>query len=1076
MAPVEQYVDLDGTRSRVTLPVRSLCLLPPTMLRARTATGGVLDTEEQRAFHEKIVGTPYRSPDQKRRDLDRIVKPFESMQLRQVKKRPSTASVRKEVLPATVAVPSANSNAVQTTATRVNAVSKHTTVRPSTAAPSAAVMASSSHKKSAPASSRPSTASSAKRASSITRTATTSSSALSSSSVGDIRPLVRPPHSSAVPIPTWLVPSVHAPSRPNAPSSMTPDERKKLHEVDLEKHARKLHKATTQGYPKQFTNASPSDLLETHSQITIERHARPIIVHPPKAESGTAGAAGGPVVKFVPIGHVVGVRPNVLQERDNNRGDAADETPNRLGQQDRRHVKFTPAMRDQENNPDITVHGHSHESMHHRPGDMEQARQSFQHMQSEFRPHGLFSQVDRQRLQREEQKEMQREQQYQLESSPKPLPSPPLQTPHMSHHAPQPYSSTFQQDERSSQPQQPQSTELPNTKSPSSEQSALVPVAASPVDNTSVSPKSTHSSDVLTSPSPVRSHQPQPQPIDTSTADASASVTNPSLLTPSKRSQRSAEVSTAISEDLERRKLEAEHEKQMKSYLSPQSERTKSVGVRSSPMRSAKKTLSSPHFTPNPYRSSSNQESSEEDTGPKSDLFFYAPKVTRPPDLPPMDPRKGLIPSRVPGSLYPSTSSDPFRELSAHLRGPKLKYEVVRKDVEVDFMKSPLTSPKKMGSDGTAGGESSAPDGTEADETHSSLRHEMSMRALQRAKLEAETRQKWAEKWQQVKERKTVAEEKEQAQPQQRIHQPVQQIVHQPTPREAVATPRAQSAPVPSVATQLQPIAAQPALVGGRISEPQVTSMRNSLQGILHGTAPASSSAVASTSSSSPIPPIRVIAVGSQNATKVDAVRSVVDQIFSSVHDTSYLSRSGRERRGEETETRRNEVVGVNVPSGVSAQPLSASETRQGAIARARAALAATPSAEYGVGVEGGLECVESKEGKDGMAWYESAWVAVVDRSGKVGTGTSARFEISEFIAHELLSGRTELAEIADRLSGQRDVRSTNGFMGIITNDLIKRKECQMQGIIFAFASFISPNHYWENDAAGTTTATQAQK
>jgi inosine/xanthosine triphosphatase len=1047
------------------------------MLRARTATGGVLDTDEQSAFHEKVHGVSYRSAEEHQRDLEKVVRPFESMQLKQVRKRPSTASARREAPPAAAKKAAAAAAAVvQTAATKVHAAasSKHTTVRPSTAAPVAS--SSSSHKKSS-SSARPSTAA-AKRASSTTRrtTTTTASSALSSSSsVGDIRPLARQPHSSAVAIPTWLVPSVHAPARPNAPSEMTREERKKLHEVDLGKHARKQQKATTQGYAKSFTNASPSELLETNSQITIERHARPIIVRPPPGKDGRSGGVGaGPVVKFVPIGHVVGVRPNVLQERDGNRGEDAEEKQNKgstpAGQKDARHVKFTPAMREQEN--DLTVHGYSRDSMQHRPSDAEQARRSFEQIQSELRPHGLFSQVDRQRLQREEQMEMEREQRYQLDSSPKPLPSPPLQTPH-SQQAPQPYSAAFQQpqqasSERSSQPHS-QSNELPKARSPQPEHSS--PAAASAASQASVSPKSTQSADVLTSPSPVRSHQPQPQSITTSETDSSPS--NPSLLTPSKRSQRSSEVSTAISEDLARRKLEAEHEKQMKSYLSPQSERIKSVGgsaggARMSPTRSAsKKTLSSPHFTPNPYRTSQEAAENAADGGGKSDLFFYAPKVTRPPDLPPMDPRKGVIPTRgIAGSLSPLTSSDPHRELSAHLRGPRLKYEVAKREAEVDLMTSPLTSPRKEDGSGIAAGDSSSGTTDDADGTHASLRHEMTMRALQRAKLEAETRQKWAEKWQHVKERQPVGEEKQPEQPQ----QPAQQ---QATRQTVLATPSAQPAAVSSVA-QSQSAPAQPALVGGRLSEPQVTSRRNSLQNILNS---AASSSVAPPSSSPSLPPVRVIAVGSQNATKVDAVRSVVDQIFASVHDASYLSRSGRERSPE---PRRNEVVGVNVPSGVSAQPLSASETRQGAIARAKAALASTPSAEYGVGVEGGLECVEARDGRDGMAWYESAWVAVVDRRGKLGTGTSARFEISEFIAHELLSGRTELAEIADRLSGQTDVRSTNGWLGVITNDLIKRKECQMQGIVFAFAPFISPNHYWENstDATGAPVGTgnQAQK
>lgn len=64
-------------------------------------------------------------------------------------------------------------------------------------------------------------------------------------------------------------------------------------------------------------------------------------------------------------------------------------------------------------------------------------------------------------------------------------------------------------------------------------------------------------------------------------------------------------------------------------------------------------------------------------------------------------------------------------------------------------------------------------------------------------------------------------------------------------------------------------------------------------------------------------------------------------------------------------------------------------------------------------------------------------------------------------IARELLTGRTELCEIVDRLSGLTGVRSKQGFMGVVTNNLLPRAECYEQGVIFAFAPFISSPVYW---------------
>lgn len=64
-------------------------------------------------------------------------------------------------------------------------------------------------------------------------------------------------------------------------------------------------------------------------------------------------------------------------------------------------------------------------------------------------------------------------------------------------------------------------------------------------------------------------------------------------------------------------------------------------------------------------------------------------------------------------------------------------------------------------------------------------------------------------------------------------------------------------------------------------------------------------------------------------------------------------------------------------------------------------------------------------------------------------------------IVSELLGGHTELAEIVDRLSGQSDVRSNSGFMGMITNDILKRADAYRHGVLFALAPFISSPVYW---------------
>jgi non-canonical (house-cleaning) NTP pyrophosphatase len=89
-------------------------------------------------------------------------------------------------------------------------------------------------------------------------------------------------------------------------------------------------------------------------------------------------------------------------------------------------------------------------------------------------------------------------------------------------------------------------------------------------------------------------------------------------------------------------------------------------------------------------------------------------------------------------------------------------------------------------------------------------------------------------------------------------------------------------------------------------------------------------------------------------------------------------------------------VVPAPVDSGVSAQPVSARETIAGARARALASLKAVNDADYGIGLEGGIEEI------DGI-WYECGWIVVASRNGKVGIGSSARYVVSQYVLHVCL-------------------------------------------------------------------------
>jgi len=181
---------------------------------------------------------------------------------------------------------------------------------------------------------------------------------------------------------------------------------------------------------------------------------------------------------------------------------------------------------------------------------------------------------------------------------------------------------------------------------------------------------------------------------------------------------------------------------------------------------------------------------------------------------------------------------------------------------------------------------------------------------------------------------------------------------------------------------------------------------------------------------------VRRWAVGTKNKAKVKCVELCVNKMWP--HE-SHL------------------VGAVEVKSAVSAQPMTAAETMAGAMHRAKAALELIPEAQFGVGLEGGLETI-------GDATFECGWMCVVERSTKrVGWGSSARFQMSTKLLTPIVRDGKELAEVIDALTGETDVRSNLGAMGVLTNGHLGRTEAYSHGMLFALAPFCSSRElFWD--------------
>lgn len=147
------------------------------------------------------------------------------------------------------------------------------------------------------------------------------------------------------------------------------------------------------------------------------------------------------------------------------------------------------------------------------------------------------------------------------------------------------------------------------------------------------------------------------------------------------------------------------------------------------------------------------------------------------------------------------------------------------------------------------------------------------------------------------------------------------------------------------------------------------------------------------------------IIVGSNNKAKVNAVRSVFSNEI---------------------------VIGHAVPSLVSAQPFSDTETKKGAINRATQCASLEPNV-VGIGLEGGVMYMEKE-------LYLCNWGALVTDDKQLYTASGARIRLSKEITKGLENGE-ELGNLIDDYIQKKNVRNYEGTIGIFTNGLISRKE-----------------------------------
>ncbi len=151
------------------------------------------------------------------------------------------------------------------------------------------------------------------------------------------------------------------------------------------------------------------------------------------------------------------------------------------------------------------------------------------------------------------------------------------------------------------------------------------------------------------------------------------------------------------------------------------------------------------------------------------------------------------------------------------------------------------------------------------------------------------------------------------------------------------------------------------------------------------------------------------------------------------------------------------EIEGLSVPSGVSDQPISEKETMEGAKNRVLNAHEIYPKADYWVGIEGGIQKVESDE-QDDPEMMTFAWVFIKSKD-QIGKGRSASFFLPPKVVTLIEQGK-ELGEADDIVFGKNNSKQQNGAIGILTEDLITRTALYIPAVIIALIPFKNTHLY----------------
>jgi inosine/xanthosine triphosphatase len=147
------------------------------------------------------------------------------------------------------------------------------------------------------------------------------------------------------------------------------------------------------------------------------------------------------------------------------------------------------------------------------------------------------------------------------------------------------------------------------------------------------------------------------------------------------------------------------------------------------------------------------------------------------------------------------------------------------------------------------------------------------------------------------------------------------------------------------------------------------------------------------------------------------------------------------------------EVIGVEVKTSITEQPIGSNETVKGALERASGALIKKPDADLGVGVEAGL-----------IKWYsrylDQPVAVIVDRGGGMTFGAGPAFELPPRILSTVLGDDLELDVAFEKMMGIKKIGKSMGVIGFVSSGKVVREDLAAAAVQMALVPRLNPHEY----------------